>query len=435
MARTPIIFQTRIDSSQAEFSVLLPSGYGTILPGKSVEVSVKRVAETAPAVCAGTYATVNFYWRTLFESEVRSLSNANYQTLKQLWGVAGERAKAQRSRNGIVTAAIELFNTGIKQRPYTTWKDPKEWTSFTYRPGVENRKALFKPQKSSPTTGGAFGSLWRCDMKYEHEDAVYTVALKEIRLSGAVLQVPIDRKKVLTRAEKELSVWRELDHPNIGLVIGWLLEPTVCLMAPWYPNGDVLAFVQGQKNMTLSDQRMNRWRLVKEITEGMEYLHFKKVIHGDLRHDQVLVDEDGHAKIVDFGLAKVIEDGVDNKITTSIRQKGRYEYMAPELLFHTPPRLKASDVYAFGLLILEVAVARVAFSGLTPGPAEVTRKIVEKTHLPGPANFKHVLLEESAFWNIFNQCTADLPKNRPLMSTVKEQLDKVQSPLGDIYRS
>ncbi|KIO15298.1 hypothetical protein M407DRAFT_35165 [Tulasnella calospora MUT 4182] len=259
------------------------------------------------------------------------------------------------------------------------------------------------------------------------------MALKEIRLSQAVLQVPIDRSRILTRAEKELSIWKQLDHPNIGFVIGWLLEPSVCLMSPWYPNGDALAFVRAQKGMFISDQRILRWQLVKEIADGMQYLHSKNVVHGDLRHDQVLVDEGGHAKIVDFGLAKVIEEGVDIKITTSIRHKGRYEYMAPELLLQTPPRLKESDVYAFGLLILEIAVARHAFGGLTPGPAEVTRKTVEKTHLPKPTSFSDELLEGGAFWNIFDLCTTYLPRHRPGMSTIATQIHEVLSPLETVY--
>ncbi|KIO23695.1 hypothetical protein M407DRAFT_48857, partial [Tulasnella calospora MUT 4182] len=106
-------------------------------------------------------------------------------------------------------------------------------------------------------------------------------------------------------------------------------------------------------NFSAESQPENPLQIV-DITDGLNYLHSMDVVHGDLRRDQVLVDEDGHAKIVDFGLAKVIDEGVDNKITTSIRFKGKYEYMAPELLLQVPPRLKATDVYAFGLLILEV---------------------------------------------------------------------------------
>ncbi|KAG8960975.1 Eukaryotic translation initiation factor 2 alpha kinase 4 [Tulasnella sp. 408] len=98
------------------------------------------------------------------------------------------------------------------------------------------------------------------------------------------------------------------------------------------------------------------------MAEGLEYLHSNNVIHGDIHKGNVLAnrDETGsiHPVYIDFGLSKILEDSSGQTvITSSIRQKGYMRYMAPELLRYIhPPRHKASDIYALGLLLLEVSI-------------------------------------------------------------------------------
>ncbi|KAG8974071.1 hypothetical protein FRB90_009833, partial [Tulasnella sp. 427] len=101
-----------------------------------------------------------------------------------LWNTLKKREIAL----GVVEVPIEIFNTRITRRPFPTWKDSSEWTPFTYRPGIGDRAALFKPEGSVPITGGAFGALWKCQMKFEGEEEILPVAVKEIKLTQAVMR-------------------------------------------------------------------------------------------------------------------------------------------------------------------------------------------------------------------------------------------------------
>ncbi|KAG8989405.1 hypothetical protein FRB90_002248, partial [Tulasnella sp. 427] len=311
-----ILIRAKMEAMPTEFAVSL-DGYAVIFPGQAASVTVRRTVQSAPIYRDGTYDKIKFYWHSLIQAEVSLLYQANYHTFRKIWDNAAERARRNRSKECTFDVPIEVYNPKNTQRPFKTWKDPREWTPFVYRPGVDNRNAVFQPEDEAPRINGGFGSVWKCKMKLQGDSEVYAVALKEIRLSGASLRVPINRKR---RAEKELAIWKNLNHQNVGSMIGWLIEENMALMSPWYPNGNVLTFVQNlpQLKMNINDQRLRRWELVKEIADGMEYLHSRNVVHGDLRYDQVLVDGDWHVKIVDFGLSGMIEEGVDNKITTSI---------------------------------------------------------------------------------------------------------------------
>ncbi|KIO23154.1 hypothetical protein M407DRAFT_27390, partial [Tulasnella calospora MUT 4182] len=107
-----------MQSEQTEFSVSLPHGYGTILPGGYTEVVVSRVVDYSPEARSGAYDHLNIYPQYLLEGELPLLSDPNYRILKQLWDNATQRAKSKGSVKDVTTVPIEMFNTSATQRPF-----------------------------------------------------------------------------------------------------------------------------------------------------------------------------------------------------------------------------------------------------------------------------------------------------------------------------
>jgi len=92
------------------------------------------------------------------------------------------------------------------------------------------------------------------------------------------------------------------------------------------------------------------------LTCGLKYLHSKKIYHGDIRHDNLLLDEQGNLKIADVGIAKHVED--EESYHTITGQKGTYFYTAPEILGEKAKKsqLSKADVWSLGVVILELCV-------------------------------------------------------------------------------
>ncbi|KAJ7145871.1 kinase-like domain-containing protein, partial [Mycena epipterygia] len=171
---------------------------------------------------------------------------------------------------------------------------------------------------------------------------------------------------------REALVWRELHHPNILPFIGIDRESfpsSLCMVSPWMEHGTILRYleVHGRANVD---------KLLVEIAQGLQYLHSRNIVHGDLRGTNILINEDWSACLTDFGLS--VFSNATSSMRTSTRAGSLY-WMAPELI--DPDRFgckftrtPASDVYAFGCVCIEVYTGRPPFSELSE-PAALIRTL------------------------------------------------------------
>lgn len=103
---------------------------------------------------------------------------------------------------------------------------------------------------------------------------------------------------------------------------------------------------------------VTRMKIASGAAQGLEYLHVKAnppVIYRDLKSSNILLEEDFHPRLADFGLAKLSQSG--NKSSVPPRVIGTYGYCAPEYARTGELTLK-SDIYSFGVVLLELITGR-----------------------------------------------------------------------------
>ena len=160
---------------------------------------------------------------------------------------------------------------------------------------------------------------------------------------------------------------RESSLPRLlALVIVQLLgycrrKRELILVYEYMPNGSL------DNYLYTSDDRHHvgwheRFQIIKGIASGLLYLHEsweQVVIHRDIKSSNVLLDSDMNGRLGDFGLARLYNHGTDPQTT---RMAGTFGYIAPELA-RTGKATPLTDVFAFGILLLEVTCGRRPIEG------------------------------------------------------------------------
>ncbi|RLN90386.1 hypothetical protein BBJ28_00016331 [Nothophytophthora sp. Chile5] len=167
---------------------------------------------------------------------------------------------------------------------------------------------------------------------------------------------------------KETEVWRQLDHPHVIKLYGACHVGTpaffVCEDA-----------IHGSFGEYFEQDKSHLWRLFYEAALGLGFLHAEKVVHGDLKCNNLLVGGDDKAKICDFGFSYIRSQSVG---MSAKNQTDAIRWKAPECLMpaHEDPNPQfnprfASDVYSFGMCIIE------AFLGEAPYGLDDDEEIME----------------------------------------------------------
>ncbi|KAF8333689.1 kinase-like domain-containing protein [Amanita rubescens] len=239
-------------------------------------------------------------------------------------------------------------------------------------------------------------------------------------LRGAVVAL-----KVLYRSENQVAfcrealMWRSLKHkfvlPFLGIhEIKGGTEPQLFLVSPYMKNG-TLSRWRKQVNPSIAEIED---RLL-EVARGLEYIHSEGVVHGDLRGENVLLNNKFHVQIADFGLTRLSE-------ATNTRSGALHlNFAAPELLEYlddaSAGRTQMSDVYAFGCLCYEIYYARMPFAdkqGLQIIVALLRGQRPQRRDSPTLSN---------KTWALIQQCWVKKPSKRPRMKNVMERLMAVSS--------
>ncbi|XP_015888148.3 LEAF RUST 10 DISEASE-RESISTANCE LOCUS RECEPTOR-LIKE PROTEIN KINASE-like 2.4 [Ziziphus jujuba] len=234
----------------------------------------------------------------------------------------------------------------------------------------------------------------------------------------------------------EVASMGRTSHVNIVTLFGFCYEGTKrALIYDYMPNGSLDKFIFNQefKNMPRS---CLEWKTLYEIAlgiaRGLEYLHRgcnTRILHFDIKPQNILLDEDFCPKISDFGLAKLWLN--EESIVSVIGTRGTVGYIAPEVFSRNFGGVShKSDVYSYGMLVLELVGGRKNINARVHYTSEIyfPSCIYEDLELGRDLRVSGVATEEEkeiarkmvmvSFW-----CIQTNPSERPQMSKVVDMLE------------
>ena len=182
---------------------------------------------------------------------------------------------------------------------------------------------------------------------------------------------------------QELSVVHNLRHTN-------LLTPKTLgqyqsqpyLILPYCPNGSL-----NKKVGSCTEEEA--WVIIGQVASGLAYLHDHKIIHQDIKPDNILIDENNDYVITDFGISLKAQSTLRKSMRIQT-QSGTMEYMAPERFSENPLPTKASDMWSLGAMMFELMEGTVPFVQFGGGKQQGGAKI-PTMHADVSNNLKQII--------------------------------------------
>ncbi|XP_078149784.1 LEAF RUST 10 DISEASE-RESISTANCE LOCUS RECEPTOR-LIKE PROTEIN KINASE-like 2.5 isoform X1 [Carex rostrata] len=267
---------------------------------------------------------------------------------------------------------------------------------------------------------GGFGTVYRGRL---HDGRL--VAVKVLHKSSC------DREELLNEI---LSISRT-SHVNVVSLLGFCIQGSKhALIYEYMPNGSLDSYIYSENPKAILDWA-KLYEIAIGIARGLEYLHRgcnARIVHFDIKPQNILLDEDFNPKIADFGLAKLCRP--KESIVSMAEMRGTIGYIAPEVFSRSFGVVSTkSDVYSYGMMVLEMVGGRRNAKPSAENPSQeyfphwLYDCIVEGSPIQLQAcDVLSMDIEEIAkkmgivgLW-----CTQTMPANRPSMNRVVEMLEK-----------
>ncbi|XP_047315961.1 serine/threonine-protein kinase STY13-like [Impatiens glandulifera] len=236
---------------------------------------------------------------------------------------------------------------------------------------------------------------------------------------------------------QEVAVWHKLDHPNVTKFVGasmgtsnlkipsnntsndvnnTLPSRACCVVVEYLPGGTLKKYLIRNSRKKLPFKTVIQ--LALDLSRGLNYLHSKKIVHRDVKTENMLLDSQRTLKIADFGVARV--EAQNPRDMTG--ETGTLGYMAPEVLDGKPYNHKC-DVYSFGICLWEIYCCDMPYPDLSF--AEVSSAVVRQNLRPEIPRCC-----PSSFASIMRKCWDASPDKRLEMDEVVQLLEAIDTSKG-----
>ncbi|XP_074560362.1 leucine-rich repeat receptor protein kinase HPCA1-like [Curcuma longa] len=229
----------------------------------------------------------------------------------------------------------------------------------------------------------------------------------------------------------EIEMLSRVHHRNLVSLVGFCMDQNEQILVYEYiPNGTLRDSLSGKSGVYLDWKK--RLRVALGAARGLTYLHElanPRIIHRDVKSNNILLDHHLNAKVSDFGLCKPLSDDKKGCITTQV--KGTMGYLDPE--YYTTQHLtEKSDVYSFGVVLLEIVTGRKPLERARYVVEEVRNAIGRSRDLQG----LNELLDPGIchngslpgikrFIDLALKCVEELSSERPRMSEVAKEIENI----------
>ncbi|KAJ3576696.1 hypothetical protein NP233_g238 [Leucocoprinus birnbaumii] len=278
------------------------------------------------------------------------------------------------------------------------------------------RNMILGCQTTGSTAPGTFGDTWKGLCRDQ------PLCLKVARVNQAE-----SARRLIAECAKKVLALSQYQHPSILPFYGtFRLEGSperIAIVTSWMPNSTINEYLG-------LNQETPRLPLIYDVLEGLNYLHVRQVVHGNLRPTNILITSAGSACIADFGLSSLKD--VANKLQQDLQSQSdeNPRWKAPELMNELangsfPAPTQESDVYSVALVMYEILIGRPPFYDIKHDSSVVARvsRGVRPTK-PFPRELLDMELSEEV-WNIMTRSWEGSPSQRPTMHGVLESIRQI----------
>ncbi|KAL1197271.1 L-type lectin-domain containing receptor kinase I.3 [Cardamine amara subsp. amara] len=299
------------------------------------------------------------------------------------------------------------------------YSEVKESWEKEYGPHRFSYKSLYKATNGFCKDGrvgkGGFGEVYKGTLPLSRHIAVK-------RLSH-------DAEQGMKQFVAEVVTMGNLEHRNLVPLLGYCRRKgELLLVSEYMPNGSLDQYLFPSQNLSLT--WLQRISILKDIASALSYLHTgtkQVVLHRDIKASNVMLDSEFNGRLGDFGMAKFHNHGANLSATAAV---GTIGYMAPELT--TMGTSTKTDVYAFGVFLLEVTCGRRPVEPELPAEKQYLVKWVSECwkqasllETRDPRLGRDFTSEEvEMVLKLGLLCTNAMPESRPVMRQVVQFLNR-----------